>query len=278
MSRLPTTFLAHKRILITGGGSGLGQRMAIGMASLGAKMIICGRHMEKLQETVAQIEAAGGKCQAFECDIRQPEMIDGLLDQIWAEAPLDVLINNAAGNFLARTETLSPRAVEAVIRVSLLGGLWMTIAAGKRWIDKGQRGVVLSVLASGVGNGRPFTVPLTISKAAMLAMTKSLAQEWGPKGIRLVGLAPGLFPTPATAARLHPDVTDPEAELAKDIPLRRAGQTDDLVDLSSFLVSDAASYISGEMISIDGASGLTGPRADRMFEWTDAQWDTLRKG
>lgn len=277
MSQLPGNFLENKRVLITGGGSGLGQRMAIGMAALGARLIVCGRSRDKLDDTLAQIAAAGGPvAQAIPCDIRQADQIDAMMDQIWADAPLDVLVNNAAGNFLARTETLSARAVEAVIRVSLLGNIWCTMAAGKRWIEGGRGGTVLSILASGVGSGRPFTMPLTISKAAMLEMTKSLAQEWGPKGIRLVGLGPGLFPTPATAARLHPDVSDPDAELAKDIPLRRAGKTEDLVNLAAFLVSDASSYISGEMVAIDGASGLTGPHAERMFAWDDAQWAALR--
>jgi NAD(P)-dependent dehydrogenase (short-subunit alcohol dehydrogenase family) len=268
--------LQGRKVLITGGGSGLGQAIAIGLAGYGAHLVICGRRADKLDETASIIRQSGGLCDTIPCDIRQPDQIEAMFDQIWASGPLNILINNAAGNFLARTETLSARAIEAVIRPSLLGALWCTVAAGRRWIAAGQSGTVLTILASGLGNGRPFTVPLTISKAALLEMTRSLAIEWGPKGIRMVAIAPGLFPTAAT--RTIGLAADAGVAAPSRIPVGREGRMDELVNLATFLVSDASPYVNGEVVSIDGGSGLTGADAGRMFAWTDEDWQALRGG
>jgi NAD(P)-dependent dehydrogenase (short-subunit alcohol dehydrogenase family) len=266
--------LAQKRILITGGGTGLGKAIGRRAVELGAELIICGRRLEVLQQAAAELSAPGRKpVKIFQCDIREADAVARMMDEIWSEGPLDVLINNAAGTMLARTETLSSRAFDAVLRVSLNGAVYNTLEVGRRWIDTGHPGVVLFITASGVERGRPFMVPLTVAKGALLTLLRSLAVEWGPKGIRLLGVAPGSFPTPGAAAKL-------QAGRSKDPvlanPLTRSGRHEELADLCSFLVSDRAAYITGEMITIDGGKGLRGQDMDDLFSWSQDQWDAIR--
>ena len=188
--------LANKRILVTGGGSGLGAAMGRRFAELGAELIICGRRLELLEQTAAQLRSdLGGKVSAIQCDIRDGAAVDAMMDAIWREAPLDVLVNNAAATFIAQTEHLSFRAADAILAPTLHGAMYCTLAAGKRWIEGQHKGVVLSILSTSTITGRAFTVPSAMAKSAVLAMTKSLAVEWGPKGIRTVAIAPGPFPT-----------------------------------------------------------------------------------
>jgi NAD(P)-dependent dehydrogenase (short-subunit alcohol dehydrogenase family) len=196
-----------------------------------------------------------------------------MMTQIWAGGPLDVLVNNAAGTMLARTETLSARAFDAVLSVSLHGAIHTTLGAGKRWIAGGHAGTVLFIMASGIERGRPFMVPLTVAKGALLTLMRSLAVEWGPRGIRLVGVAPGNFPTPGAAARLQ---VGRGGDPAQGIPLGRVGLHQELADLCGFLISDHAAYISGEMITIDGAKGLRTNGVEDLFGWSPEQWDALR--
>ena len=184
--------LAGKRILVTGGGSGLGAAMGRRFVELGAELIICGRRLELLEATAAQMRGdLGGKVAAIGCDIRDGAAVDAMMDTIWREAPLDVLVNNAAATFIAQTEQLSFRAADAVLAPTLHGTMYCTLGAGRRWIDGGHKGVVLSILSTSTITGRAFTVPSAMAKSAVLAMTKSLAVEWGPKGIRTVADAPG---------------------------------------------------------------------------------------
>jgi NAD(P)-dependent dehydrogenase (short-subunit alcohol dehydrogenase family) len=201
------------------------------------------------------------------------------MSTIWLGGPLDVLVNNAAGNFLARTERLSSHAVDAVIDIVLKGGAYCTIAAGRRWIDEGRSGTVLCVLTQSALVGAPFTAPSAMAKAGLLAMIKSLAVEWGPKGIRLVGVVPGPFPTEAAWSQLMPPErhsAPPEAGVA----LRRLGRHDELADLCTFLVSDNAGFITGEVVVIDGAKmlqGAAGTSAATMQEWPESVWESIRK-
>jgi len=190
-----------------------------------------------------------------------------------------VLLNNAAGNFLARTERLSPRAVDAVIDIVLKGGAYCTIAAGRRWIDAGRRGTVLCILTQSALVGAPFTVPSAMAKAGLLSMIRSLAVEWGPKGIRLVGVAPGPFPTEGAWSRLMPKERHREP-IENGIALRRVGRHEELADLCTFLVSDNAGFITGEAIVIDGGKwlqGAAGASAFNMQNWSDETWENLRK-
>jgi NAD(P)-dependent dehydrogenase (short-subunit alcohol dehydrogenase family) len=267
--------LEGKRILVTGGGSGLGAAMGRRFVELGAELVICGRRLEVLEATAIQIRSdLGGKVGAIRCDIRDGTGVDAMMDTIWRDAPLDVLVNNAAATFLAQTEKLSFRAADAVLAPTLHGTMYCTLAAGKRWIESGHKGVVLSILSTSTITGRAFTVPSAMAKSAVLAMTKSLAVEWGPKGIRSVAIAPGAFPTVGATGQLRPEGRDPN--WASRNPLGRAGEYRELADLASFLVSDSAGYINGEMVVQDGGAHLRSSGAEDLLQWTDAQWETQR--
>ena len=267
--------LANKRILITGGGSGLGAAMGRRFAELGAELIICGRKLELLESTAAKFRAeCGGKVTAVKCDIRNGADVDAMMDAIWRAAPIDVLINNAAATFIAQTEQMSFRAADAILAPTLHGAMYCTLAAGKRWIEGRHKGVVLSILSTSTITGRAFTVPSAMAKSAILAMTRSLAVEWGPKGVRLVAIAPGAFPTEGASGQLRPEGR--EQGWASRNPLGRAGEHGELANLASFLISDSAGYINGEMVVQDGGAHLRGSGAEDLLQWTDAQWEKQR--
>lgn len=268
--------LAGKRALITGGGTGLGEAMARRFAELGASLVLAGRRAEVLDEAAARIRADfGADVQTIACDIRDAQAVDAMVDEAWAVAPVDVLVNNAAATFIAQTEHLSARAADAVLAPTLHGALYCTLALGKRWIESGRRGVILSILSTSTITGRAFTVPSAMAKSAQLAMIRSLAVEWGPKGIRCVAIAPGPFPTQGATGQLNPAGRDNAYE--KRNPLKRAGQHGELADLASYLVSDHAGYINGEMVTIDGGMHLRTSGAEDLLEWSDEQWAELRQ-
>jgi NAD(P)-dependent dehydrogenase (short-subunit alcohol dehydrogenase family) len=267
--------LAGKRILVTGGGSGLGAAMGRRFVELGAELIICGRRLELLETTAAQMRAdLGGKISAIRCDIRDGASVDAMMEAIWRDGPLDVLVNNAAATFIAQTEQLSFRAADAILAPTLHGAMYCTLTAGKRWIEAGHKGVVLSILSTSTITGRAFTVPSAMAKSAVLAMTRSLAVEWGPKGIRTVAIAPGAFPTAGASGQLRPEGRD--QGWASKNPLGRVGEHGELADLASFLISDRAGYINGEMVVLDGGAHLRSSGAEDLLEWTDAQWEEQR--
>jgi NAD(P)-dependent dehydrogenase (short-subunit alcohol dehydrogenase family) len=267
--------LGGKRILVTGGGSGLGAAMGRRFIELGAELIICGRRLELLEATATQMRRElGGKIAAIACDIRDGAAVDTMMDAIWREAPLDILVNNAAATFIAQTEQLSFRAADAILAPTLHGTMYCTLAAGKRWIEGRHKGVVLSILSTSTITGRAFTVPSAMAKSAVLAMTKSLAVEWGPKGIRTVAIAPGPFPTAGATGQLRPQGRDESWVLRN--PLGRPGEHRELADLASFLISDSAGYINGEMVVQDGGAHLRSSGAEDLLQWTDAQWEQQR--
>jgi NAD(P)-dependent dehydrogenase (short-subunit alcohol dehydrogenase family) len=268
--------LAGKRILVTGGGSGLGAAMARRFAELGAELIICGRRLEVLQATAATIrDRFASPVEAIQCDIREGAGVEAMMEGIWRKAPLDILVNNAAATFIARTEQLSSRAADAILAPTLHGTMYCTLAAGKRWIEAGHKGVVLSILSTSTITGRAFTVPSAMAKSAVLAMTRSLAVEWGPKGIRSVAIAPGAFPTAGATAQLRPEGRDSNWALRN--PLGRVGEHRELADLASFLISDAGGYINGEMVVQDGGAHLRSSGAEDLLSWSDAQWEAQGK-
>src|SRR5215469_6877002 len=255
--------LGGKRILVTGGGSGLGAAMGRRFLELGAELIICGRRSDVLEATAAGMRAAvGGNVTAVRCDIRDGAAVDAMMDAIWQEAPIDVLVNNAAATFIAQSEHLSSRAADAILAPTLHGALYCTLAAGRRWIEGQHKGVLLSILSTSTITGRAFTVPSAMAKSAVLAMTRSLAVEWGPKGIRTVAIAPGSFPTPGAMGQLRPEGRE-ESSPARN-PLGRVGEHRELADLASFLISDAASYINGRW-SCRTAAPICARRAPRTF-------------
>jgi NAD(P)-dependent dehydrogenase (short-subunit alcohol dehydrogenase family) len=279
LSPFRSDLLAGRRVLVTGGGTGLGKATALRMAALGARIVICGRRDEVLQGTATEIAAATGtEVVPIRCDIRDSGAVAAMMDQIWQTGPLDVLVNNAAANFLARTETLSARAFDAITSIALNGNAYCSLAVGSRWIAEKRRGVILNVLTAGAAGGRAFTVPLTMAKAAMLAMTKSLAVEWGPKGIRSIAVAPGLFPTPGAWQQLYPGDRDKQNGVVGSIPVGRFGEHHEFADLCAFLVSDAASYINGDMITVDGGRALKGMDVDDLMSWSEERWESTKKG
>ena len=272
--------LADKRILITGGGTGLGKAMGRRFLELGASLVICGRRPDVLAATAAEFRTAfAADVETEACDIRDAAAVERMLDKVFASGPLDVLVNNAAANFLAQTHRLSPRAIDAVLNICLHGTTYCTTGVGRRWIDAGRGGTILSILTLSALMGAPFTVPSAMAKAGIDAMTKSLAVEWGPFGIRLVAVAPGSFPTEGASARLTP--RDADNDLTAGVPLRRHGEHGELTDLCAFLVSDLAGYITGETVVIDGGRRfLGGARSGsaRMLEWSDEDWQRQRAG
>ncbi len=270
-----TGLLKDKRILVTGGGSGLGAAMGRRFGELGAELVICGRKRDRLETTaVAMREATGGKVGVIGCDVRDGAAVEHMMDEIWRDRPLDVLVNNAAATFIAQTEHLSFRAADAILAPTLHGAMYCTLAAGRRWIEGKHNGVVLSILSTSTITGRAFTVPSAMAKSALLAMTKSLAVEWGPKGIRTVAIAPGPFPTAGASGQLRPEGRD-EGWASRN-PLGRTGEHGELADLASFLVSDRAGYINGEMVVIDGGAHLRSSGAEDLLGWSDQQWAEQR--
>src|ERR1700743_3529378 len=267
--------LSGKRILIPGGGSGLGAAMGRRFVELGAELVICGRRLELLEQTAATLrDELGAKVSAISCDVRDGSAVEVMMDAIWREGPLDVLVNNAAATFIAQTEQLSFRAADAILAPTLHGAMYCTLAAGRRWIEAEHKGVVLSILSTSTITGRAFTVPSAMAKSAILALTKSLAVEWGPKGIRTVAIAPGAFPTPGATGQLQPEGRD--SHWAPRKPLGRAGEHRELADLASYLISDGAAYINGEMVVQDGGAHLRSSGAEDLLQWTDAQWEAQR--
>src|SRR5882724_3538954 len=267
--------LRGKRILVTGGGSGLGAAMGRRFVELGADLVICGRRLELLEATAAQIRGdLGGTVAAIRCDIRDGADVDAMMDTIWRDAPLDVLVNNAAATFIAQTEHLSFRAADAILAPTLHGTMYCTLAAGKRWIEGKHKGVVLSILSTSTITGRAFTVPSAMAKSAVLAMTKSLAVEWGPKGVRTVAIAPGAFPTQGATGQLRPEGR--EESWSHRNPLGRDGDHAELANLASYLISDQAGFINGEMVVQDGGSHLRSSGAEDLLQWTEAQWEKQR--
>ncbi|MGP3791545.1 SDR family oxidoreductase [Pseudomonas sp. B392_1p] len=272
--------LAGKKILITGGGTGLGKSIGRRYLELGAELVIAGRRKDVLDATAEEFRAAiaGARVSTVQADVRDAESVEAMMEEVWSSGPLDVLLCNAAANFISRTETLSPRAVDAVLDIVLHGSFYCTIAAGKRWIAEGRPGNVISTVSTPTMTGSAFTAPSAAAKAGVLAMTRSLAVEWGPKGIRLNCVAPGLFPTPGAWEQLYPSGSQVEPQ-EKGVPLRRFGDHQELANLYSYLASEGSGYITGEMVVIDGGrwmQGVGGPTFRAMQDWNEDQWQAMR--
>jgi len=248
--------LRDKRILITGGGTGLGKGMARRFLELGATVYICGRRQNVLQDAERELKTAGA-IHALSCDVRNHEAVGEMVETIWKEGVLDVLVNNAAGNFLARSEELSPRAFEAVIGIVLTGTINCTMACGQRWLKAGHRGVVLNIATTYADTGSAFVLPSAVAKAGVAALTRSLAVEWGPRGVRMNAIAPGPIPTEGAFSRLLPR-PDLEKHAISRNPLGRFGTVEEFANLAAFLVSDGSGYINGETVVMDGGEWLQG--------------------
>ncbi|MDY6941529.1 MAG: SDR family oxidoreductase [Pseudomonadota bacterium] len=272
--------LAQKRILITGGGTGLGKEMAEEYLRLGADVYICGRRKNVLDATAEQLmNKHGGSVKTFAVDIRQADRVDAMIEEIWEDGPLTGLVNNAAGNFLSRTKDLSPRGFDAIANTVLHGTFYVTHAVGRRWIEGGHRGSIISIVVTWVWTGSPFVVPSAMSKAGIDVMTKSLAVEWGPHGIRLNAIAPGPFPTEGASTRLSPgmDKSGMFAGAGAMTPLGRTGEMQELKNLATFLMADGCEYLTGQTIAIDGAGYLAnGGGFNQLRNLSDRDWDKIR--
>jgi NAD(P)-dependent dehydrogenase (short-subunit alcohol dehydrogenase family) len=268
--------LAHKRILITGGGTGLGKGMTARFLELGAEVYICGRREDVLKTTASELSAKG-PIHAIPCDVRNLESVEAMIDSIWKDGALDILVNNAAGNFIARTEELSPRAFDSVIGIVLMGTLHCTMACGRRWLAHKLPGTVLSISATYAPVGSAYVVPSAVSKAGVDALTRSLAVEWGDRNIRLNAIAPGPIPTQGAFSRVLPRPEMETLALERN-PQHRFGTVEELANLAAFLVSDGSGYINGEVIRMDGGEFLQGAgefsNLGRLL--TDKDWESLK--
>jgi NAD(P)-dependent dehydrogenase (short-subunit alcohol dehydrogenase family) len=269
-----------QRILITGGGTGLGKVMAEACLILGAEVYICGRRGGVVEATAKELtDAHGGKCTGLACDIRVPEAIAEMIETIWADGgALTGLVNNAAGNFISRTEDLSARGFDAISNIVFRGSFFVTLECGKRWLAEGKHASVVSILTTWVWNGGPFTVPSAMSKAGLNVMTQSLAVEWGNRGIRFNAIAPGPFPTEGAWARLNPGAGTDSKPADPTIPLGRNGEMRELANLAVYLLAPGSSYVNGQTIAIDGGSHLlSGGGFSRLASWGDAEWEAARE-
>lgn len=270
-----------QRVLITGGGTGLGKVMAEACLMLGADVYIWGRRGAVIEAAANELNEAhgdaGGRCIGQACDIRVPEAIHDAMDEIWSGGALTGLVNNAAGNFISRTEDLSPKGFDAIANIVFRGSFFVTLDAGKRWLAEGKPASVVSILTTWVWHGGPFTVPSAMSKAGLNVMTQSLAVEWGNRGVRFNAIAPGPFPTEGMSARLNPSGGGLAADKDPMIPLGRNGEMRELANLAVYLLHPLSAYVNGQTIAIDGGSHLlTSGGFSRLAEWGDAEWEQAR--
>ena len=267
-----------QRILVTGGGTGLGKGMAEAFLALGADVAICGRRKAVCDETAEgwRKQFPERRVDTFGVDIRVAQAVDEMVESLFASGGLTGLINNAAGNFIAPTESLSARAFDAIANIVFHGSFYVTHAVGKRWIEGGHKGSVISILVTWVHTGSPYVVPSAMSKAGLHVMTKSLAVEWGKHGIRLNAIAPGPFPTEGATRRLRPGASFGES--SKVNPMRRVGEMAELQNLATFLMADGCEWLTGETIAIDGGGYLaTGAYFTELDRMSDADWAKARE-
>jgi len=261
--------LKDKVIVVTGGGSGLGKSMTRYFMQLGAKVVITSRNLEKLKKTANELkDETRGDILAVRCDVRNYTEVEEMLNSTISEfGKADILLNNAAGNFISPTERLSANAFDTVIDIVLKGSKNCTLAFGKHWIDKKQnQAVVLNIITTYAWTGSGYVVPSAMAKAGVLAMTRSLAVEWAKYGIRMNAIAPGPFPTKGAWDRLLPGDLKEKFDFTKKVPLRRVGEHQELANLAAFLISDFSAYINGEVITIDGGEWLQGAGQFNMLQ------------
>ena len=256
---------AGEHVVVTGGGTGLGRAMARRFASLGASVTVCGRREEPLLDTAKEITDAGGKATGISCNIKDFDAVEAMIVEAESrQGNVTKLVNNAAGNFLAPTEQLTPNGFDAIVKTNLYGSFYATQACGRRWIERKHAGTVMAIVTTYAEHGSAFLVPSAVSKAGVIALMKSLAAEWGVYGIRLNAIAPGPFPTEGANSRLMPDERLAE-KMYKLIPLQRVGEHDELTDMAVFLLSNLSSYLTGEVIYLDGGASLTSAGQFNLF-------------
>ena len=270
--------LEGKRILITGGGTGLGKEMANHFAEHSAELYICGRRENVLKETSDEISSKhGAKVHYQTLDIRASKDVDDYVQSIFDEGLLDGLVNNAAGNFISPTKDLSHKGFDAIANIVFHGTFYMTHSVGKRLIEASHKASIINILTTWVWTGSPYVVPSAMSKSGINAMTKSLAAEWGKYGIKVNGIAPGPFPTKGAWERLNPDDSNDDGMMST-VPLGRVGEMIELQNLATFLMADGCDYLTGQTIGIDGAQYLTGGGTfSQLDKLSDDDWENMRK-
>lgn len=270
--------LRDKTIIVTGGGSGLGKAMAKYFLELGARVAITSRNLEKLQTTACELEeATGGKVLSVACDVRNWDEVEVMREAvIRAFGRIDILVNNAAGNFISPTERLTHTAFDSILDIVLKGTKNCTLSVGKYWIAQQIAGTVLNIVTTYSWTGSAFVVPSACAKAGVLAMTRSLAVEWAKYNIRFNAIAPGPFPTKGAWDRLLPGDLQEKFDMRKKVPLRRVGEHQELANLAAYLVSDFSAYMNGEVVTIDGGEWLQGAGEFNMLEAIPREmWDML---
>lgn len=271
--------LKGKSIIVTGGGSGLGKAMTRYFLELGALVAISSRDLDKLTKTAKELEEeTGGICLPIQCDVREFHQVEAMKNKaVEAFGKIDILLNNAAGNFISPTERLSPRAFDVILDIVLKGTKNCILAFGKHWIDTKQTNtVVLNIVTTYSWTGSGYVVPSAAAKAGVLAITRSLAVEWAKYGMRFNAIAPGPFPTKGAWDRLMPGNLQEKFDMSKKVPLQRVGEHQELANLAAYLVSDFSAYINGEVITIDGGEWLMGAGEFNMLsEIPESMWDQL---
>ena len=270
--------LKDKVAIVTGGGSGLGKAMTKYFLQLGAKVVITSRNLEKLQATAKELEdETGGKVLCVACDVRNWDEVEAVKEATLKEfGKIDILLNNAAGNFISPTERLTHSAFDSILDIVLKGTKNCTLSIGKHWIDSKTPGTVLNIVTTYAWTGCAYVVPSACPKAGVLAMTRSLAVEWGKYNIRFNAIAPGPFPTKGAWDRLLPGDMKDKFDLAKKNPLKRVGEHQELANLAAYLVSDFSSFVNGEVVTIDGGEWLQGAGEFNMLEDIPQEmWDAL---
>ncbi len=270
--------LKDKVIIVTGGGSGLGKAMSRYFLTLGAKVVITSRNLEKLKATALELEQlTGGTVLPLQCDVRVWSEVEQMQkDSLEAFGRIDVLLNNAAGNFISPTERLTHSAFDSILDIVLKGTKNCTLALGKYWIDNKIPGTVLNIVTTYAWTGSSYVVPSACAKAGVLAMTRSLAVEWAKYNIRFNAIAPGPFPTKGAWERLLPGDLAEKFDMRKKVPLRRVGEHQELANLAAYLVSDYSAYMNGEVVTLDGGEWLQGAGQFNMLEELPSEmWDML---
>jgi NAD(P)-dependent dehydrogenase (short-subunit alcohol dehydrogenase family) len=276
--------LAGKRIVVTGGGTGLGKSMATYFSELGATVAITSRKLDVLEKTAEEMSSAtGNKVYALACDVREYDQVEAMRDAaVEKMGGVDILLNNAAGNFISPTERLSHRAFDTVIDIVLKGTNYCTLAFGKMWIEAKQPATVLNIVTTYAFTGSGYVVPSATAKAGVLALTRSLAVEWAKYDIRFNAIAPGPFPTKGAWDRLLPGDLKDKLDVSQRVPLRRVGEHQELANLAAYLVSDFSAYMNGEVVTLDGGEWLQGAGQFNMMDLVPQEmWDLLeqmRKG